>query len=233
MRVVVVGAGLAGLTAARDLLEAGIDAIVLEARDRVGGRIHGIEVAPGTWVDGGAAYLGDRHTELHAMLGALGLKTTLTAARWAEQNLPHPDARLFFPLFLGEMMAADPASVSVLHMAFYLRSGGGTSYLNRFEGGAQSDRIDGGAHQLCEQLAAGLGERRLGSRRAFPGPPGGHRGPRAAPDATPVVPAAAAGPSTTCPTSRSAAPAPASRAGEERTDLSRPAWRTADSRAGQ
>ncbi len=48
-------------------------------------------------------------------------------------------------------------------MAFYLRSGGGVRYLNAFEGGAQEDRIDGGAHQVCEHLAARLGPRvRLG-----------------------------------------------------------------------
>ena len=48
-------------------------------------------------------------------------------------------------------------------MAFYLRSGGGIRYLNAFEGGAQQDRIDGGAHQLCAALAARLGDRvRLG-----------------------------------------------------------------------
>jgi monoamine oxidase len=225
MRVVIIGAGLAGLTAACDLRAAGIDTTVLEARDRVGGRTHGLEVGPGCWVDAGAAYLGDRHSQLHTMLAELGLKTTpttmlgagrfaigageetrpgrfppldavalggmfdlldeltsavrvdapwltpdaaawdsLTAAEWARRNLRHRDARRFFPLFLGEVMAADPASVSVLHMAFYLRSGGGTGYLNAFEGGAQQDRIAGGAHQICEQLAGRLGGRvRLGT----------------------------------------------------------------------
>ena len=78
MSVVVVGAGLAGLTAAADLAAGGAEVTVLEARDRVGGRTHGIEVAPGSWVDAGAAYLGDRHTELNALLAELGLKTTPT-----------------------------------------------------------------------------------------------------------------------------------------------------------
>ncbi len=40
--VVVVGAGLAGLTAARKLHAAGVDVLVVEARDRVGGRTHTI-----------------------------------------------------------------------------------------------------------------------------------------------------------------------------------------------
>ena len=39
-RVVIVGAGMAGLVAAWELLRAGHDPIVLEARARVGGRVH-------------------------------------------------------------------------------------------------------------------------------------------------------------------------------------------------
>ncbi|BEL02170.1 FAD-dependent oxidoreductase [Actinoplanes sichuanensis] len=220
MRVLVVGAGLGGLTAATDLDAAGVDVVVLEARDRVGGRTHGIEVASGTWADAGAAYLGDRHTELHKLMAGLGLSATptamrggsrfalghgektragrfpplnavalgemfdrlydlvdavrpdapwltpdaaaldsTTAAAWAAANLRHPDARLFFPLFLGEMMAADPAAISVLHMALYLRAGGGIRYLNAFDGGAQQDRVLGGAHQVAERLAGQLGDR--------------------------------------------------------------------------
>lgn len=54
---VVVGAGLAGLTAASGLAERGVEVTVLEARERVGGRTHGLRVSPTGWVDAGAAYL--------------------------------------------------------------------------------------------------------------------------------------------------------------------------------
>ena len=43
-KVVVVGAGLAGLAAARDLAAAGCEVVVLEARDRPGGRVEQAEI---------------------------------------------------------------------------------------------------------------------------------------------------------------------------------------------
>ena len=54
--VVVVGAGLAGLTAAREITKAGKRAVVVEARDRVGGRTYTRDVA-GVPVDVGGQWI--------------------------------------------------------------------------------------------------------------------------------------------------------------------------------
>jgi monoamine oxidase len=55
-RVVVVGAGIAGLTIASALRDAGVACVVLEARDRIGGRLHTIDLA-GTPVDLGGSWI--------------------------------------------------------------------------------------------------------------------------------------------------------------------------------
>jgi polyamine oxidase len=55
-RVVVVGAGIAGLTVASALAQAGVECVVLEARDRVGGRLHTVDLA-GSPVDLGGSWI--------------------------------------------------------------------------------------------------------------------------------------------------------------------------------
>jgi polyamine oxidase len=55
-RVVVVGAGIAGLTTASRLRRAGIPCLVLEARDRIGGRLHTVDLA-GVPVDLGGSWI--------------------------------------------------------------------------------------------------------------------------------------------------------------------------------
>jgi monoamine oxidase len=69
--VLVVGAGLAGLAAARDLTAAGRSALVLEARDRVGGRIVNQDIGDGKVVEMGGQWVGptqDKVLELAAEL---------------------------------------------------------------------------------------------------------------------------------------------------------------------
>lgn len=59
--VLVVGAGVSGLAAARELVDSDYDVIVLEARDRLGGRIHSDASSfPGTVLDLGAAWIHGR-----------------------------------------------------------------------------------------------------------------------------------------------------------------------------
>ncbi len=74
--VVVVGAGLAGLRAATDLVAAGSSVIVLEARDRVGGRVFSHRFADGQWCERGAEFVDASHTDVLALAASLGLGLT-------------------------------------------------------------------------------------------------------------------------------------------------------------
>jgi monoamine oxidase len=76
--VVVVGAGLAGLAAARRLLARGHEVTVVEARDRVGGRTEGLVLDDGTPLELGGQWLGEGHTRMHKLVAELGLATFRT-----------------------------------------------------------------------------------------------------------------------------------------------------------
>jgi monoamine oxidase len=73
--VVVVGAGLAGLAAARRLVDAGAEVVVLEARDRVGGRTLTLPAADGTPIDHGGQWIGPTQHRIAALAERLGVTT--------------------------------------------------------------------------------------------------------------------------------------------------------------
>lgn len=73
--MVVVGAGLAGLSAARALHEAGASVRVLEARDRVGGRVLSHTLSSGDVVELGAQWLGPGQERMFALAAELKLAT--------------------------------------------------------------------------------------------------------------------------------------------------------------
>jgi monoamine oxidase len=78
--VVVVGAGFAGLSAARNLVQLGHDVVVLEGRDRVGGRSSTTTIA-GTPVDLGATFVGPTQDAVIALARELGCEMVRTYSR--------------------------------------------------------------------------------------------------------------------------------------------------------
>lgn len=79
--VLVLGAGLAGLAAARDLAAGGADVTVLEARDRVGGRVEQVRVDDGRPAQLGGEVVGPAHTAYLGLVEELGftLESSYTA----------------------------------------------------------------------------------------------------------------------------------------------------------
>jgi monoamine oxidase len=73
--VVVVGAGLAGLAAARALVRSGASVVVLEARDRVGGRTLNEDLGEGKVVEVGGEWIGPTQDRLAALAAELGVET--------------------------------------------------------------------------------------------------------------------------------------------------------------
>lgn len=73
-QTIVVGAGLAGLSAAFELVRNGCDVRVFEARDRVGGRVHTAQLGAGQYGELGAEFVDDNHTALMAYAAEFDLK---------------------------------------------------------------------------------------------------------------------------------------------------------------
>jgi len=78
----VLGAGVAGLAAARALAAAGEDVLVLEARDRLGGRVHTDRGFAGVPVELGAEFIHGRQAATWALIRDLGLETVA----WDKQD---------------------------------------------------------------------------------------------------------------------------------------------------
>jgi monoamine oxidase len=235
--VAIVGAGLAGLVAARGLAAAGVLPLVIEARERVGGRVLGEEIGDGKVVEVGGQWIGPGQERIAALAAELGVGTfpthdegrhlieiggkrasytgAITDARvglvrdlsraisplaladleqarmrldrmarqvpleepwrapkarrwdgqtfesWLRRNTRTAAARSLLELATEAVWAAEPADVSLLHILFYTRSGGGFNRLVGTGGGAQQNRFHGGSQRIPLLLAEQLGEERL------------------------------------------------------------------------
>ena len=76
----VVGAGLAGLVAARDLIAGGASVVVVEARDRVGGRLLNEDIGDGKVVEVGGQWIGPTQDRMAALAREMGVDTFPTYA---------------------------------------------------------------------------------------------------------------------------------------------------------
>ncbi|QUR67814.1 flavin monoamine oxidase family protein [Mycobacterium spongiae] len=220
--VVVVGAGFAGLSAARELTQRGHDTIVLEGRNRVGGRTWTATIA-GVPVDLGATFVGPTQDAVLKLVAELGIKTMpmhaegtslirwrgrvrkyhgtfpqlspvelidLGRVRWQLNRLQRrvrlrdpwtsPNAATLDTMTLQDWLwsiratesthdlmammslvtwGCEPAAVSMLHAARYIKAAGGLDRLLNVKGGAQQDRTLEGTQQIALQMAEELGDR--------------------------------------------------------------------------
>src|SRR4051794_17450531 len=111
--VVVVGAGLAGLSAARVLRRAGRSVIVLEARDRVGGRTFDHRLKGGGAVELGGEWAGPGQNKVLGLAKELGVRTFETFADG--DTVYYRDGQR--QTYSGDIPPANPASLVELEAA--------------------------------------------------------------------------------------------------------------------
>ncbi len=185
MRACVIGAGFAGLAAADHLAASGADVVVLEARDRVGGRIWSDRLENGALVERGGEFITDGYTETEQTCARLGLRLVGMGIRYPHRALrPDPGtdraaalaaaavveaAAAATPdvpaLTLLEQVVADPhirelfaarVQSSRAHPIDDLDAGFLTS-VSKLLADDEARRVEGGNQLIADRLAEGLG----------------------------------------------------------------------------
>lgn len=87
MRIIIVGAGLSGLTSAWELRKAGHDVTVLEARDRVGGRTWSQRLGNGQWTERGGEYIFPTEFPIRRLAAELGVPIMSHNVRYGRRTV--------------------------------------------------------------------------------------------------------------------------------------------------
>jgi monoamine oxidase len=190
MRAAVVGAGLAGLTAADELQRAGWEVLVLEARERVGGRVWSRTLGNGAVVEMGAEYLLPGNTAVRELAQRFGLglwdkgmrygqrephgadtshEEMVAAAALVEQALPEASAAVSARDFVAAI-DIPPAAREALIARVEISSADSADRVSARDlagiahvGDEPAPSIAGGNDGLAKALAAELGAVRLGT----------------------------------------------------------------------
>jgi monoamine oxidase len=183
--VIVIGAGFAGLAAATELADRGVDVLVLEARDRVGGRVWS-DRAGGAVIERGAEFVLDGYDVLHEHAARFGLELADTGMSYYVREPRGVECTAEALQAAGRAVAREAAGGSVAEIVARadLSPAAAEAVLARVEISAAlgadrlagavlehaaafeplpSHRIAGGNQRLAEAMAERLGERvRLG-----------------------------------------------------------------------
>ncbi|XP_036913144.1 amine oxidase [flavin-containing] B isoform X3 [Sturnira hondurensis] len=187
--VVVVGGGISGMAAAKFLHDSGLNVVVLEARDRVGGRTYTIRNEMVKYVDLGGSYVGPTQNHILRLAKELGLETYKVneveylihhvkipsdapwkaplAEEWDHMTMKElldkicwtESAKNLATLFVNLCVTAETHEISALWFLWYVKQCGGTTRIISTTNGGQERKFVGGSGQVSERIMDLLGDR--------------------------------------------------------------------------
>jgi monoamine oxidase len=170
-QVVVVGAGFAGLAAARELADRGVSVTVWEARDRVGGRVWSRQLDNGETAELGAEWIMEGDRAMADLAGRFGLPLVPTGTdykrreAWGDLQVPMEAQDAFLAAAARLVAATAPEEAAVMSLGRLIEAVPGDDAARR----VLRVRLEGTCAADLDRVALRI----TGSERAFT--PGGGR----------------------------------------------------------